>query len=504
MMKRVLLMVVGMIWIFLLGCAGPMVQKEIGAFSRDARATLFFNQLDMTVEKYGVSDASGFVVPGFPYLRSNRFLAAMKERLAYPDAGVYWADQMLKLDLKSRRKEFSNLPAAALMEISTATGETVDRDTIYQKTESYALRLFRNDRTHPGFMDILKKTVTVPDEYSSMARVVGLYPLAGIPVTLGTAMAYSRYQEWHRTPLKDLDTDGRMVRFFHEEPDSAVDPALMKRLFDPQHLDVFDLPVLTELDEQYLASRFAPTIYQDVAKDYDRIGKIIWQDNQVRVDPGQPTAYYYTSFSFLGGHPVLQMNYAFWYSERAGRNAPWIERGPLDGLSYRVTLDRTGEPLMADIMNSCGCYYFFVPQKDIIAKVVTRPGEIAPLVPAWLPAEFPGKQMNLRVSSGWHQVQKIFVDDGSAPGIAYSLIPYEALESLPNEAGQRESVFSPAGIMKNSWRIEPYIFFSMGIHSIGYMRQRGHHAIKMIGRGHFTDPDLYDSSFLFKDAIKEP
>jgi hypothetical protein len=60
-------------------------------------------------------------------------------------------------------------------------------------------------------------------------------------------------------------------------------------------------------------------------------------------------------------------------------------------------------------------------------------------------------------------------------------------------------VFSPTGIMKDSWRIEPYIFFSMGIHNIGYMRQRGHHAIKMIGRGHFTDPDLFDKSFMFME-----
>ena len=502
-MKRVLLTVVGMIWIFLLGCAGPMVQKEIGSFPRDARATLFFNHLDMTVEKYGVSDASGFAVPGFPYLRSNRFLATMKERLVTPDVGVYWAEQMLKLDLKSRRKELSNLPATALMEISAATGEAIDRDTIYQKTESYALQLFRDDQIHPDFMDILKKAVTIPDEYSSVARFFGLYPLAAIPVTIATSMAYSRFKEWHRTPLNDLDIDGRLIRFFPEEPDSAAHQIFMNSLYDPLSLDIFGLPVLTELDERRLANKFAPIIYQDVSKDYDRIGKIIWQDNQVRVDTGQPVAYFYTSHNFLDGHPVLQINYAFWYSERAGENAPWIERGPLDGLSYRVTLDRTGKPVMVDIMNNCGCYYFFVPQKAIVAKVLTTPGEIAPLVPAWLPAEFPAKQMNLRVNSGWHQVQKVFTEEGSASGVAYALIPYEALESLPKGAGQRESVFLPTGIMKDSWRIEPFIFFSMGIHNIGYMRQRSHHAIKMVGRGHFTDTDLFDRSFLFKDPLQE-
>jgi hypothetical protein len=89
-----------------------------------------------------------------------------------------------------------------------------------------------------------------------------------------------------------------------------------------------------------------------VVKDYDLIGKILWKENQVRVDTGQPVAYFYASHNFLDGHPVLQINYAFWYSERAGENAPWIERGPLDGLSYRVTLDRSGKPVMVDIMNN--------------------------------------------------------------------------------------------------------------------------------------------------------
>ncbi len=153
--------------------------------------------------------------------------------------------------------------------------------------------------------------MTIPDEYSSIARFFGLYPLAAIPVTIVTAMAYSRYQEWHRTPLNDLDTDGRLVRFFPEEPESAVDQAFMNSLYDPFSLDAFGLPVLTGLNERHLANRFAPIIYQDVVKDYDRIGKIIWQDRQVTVDSGQPTVYFYTSHSFLGDHPVLQINYAF-------------------------------------------------------------------------------------------------------------------------------------------------------------------------------------------------
>jgi len=481
-----------------------MVLKDVGEYSRDTPAALFFKHLDRAVEKYDVSDASTFAVPGFPYLKSNRFLAAVKERSVDPDTDLYWAGQMLKLGLDSRRKELVNLPAKAFVEISEATGDLLERDTIYQKTESYALKLFGDDQTRTDFIDVLKKTVTIPDEYSSLTRFFGLYPLAGIPVTLATAMAYGRYKDWHATPLNDLNTDGRVERFFPEETGLMVDQAFMNNLYDPLHLDDFGLPVLTKRDERLLANRFAPTIYQDVVEDYDLIGKILWKENQVQVDTGQPRAYFYVSHSFLGGHPVLQLNFAFWYSERAGENAPMIERGPLDGLSYRVTLSRSGKPMMVDIMNSCGCYYFFVPRKEFVTKIVAKPGEIAPLVPAWLPTENPQSRINIRVNSGWHQVQKVFSGDVSAPGHAYSLVPYETLESLSSGKDQYASVFSPAGIMKDSWRVEPYIFFSMGIQNIGYMRQRGHHAIKMVGRGHFTDPDLFDRSFIFKEIMEKP
>jgi hypothetical protein len=472
--------------------------------SRDRDAVFFFNRLERAIETHGVSDASGFPVRGFPYLRTNRFLAAMKESALGSDSAFYWAEQMLKLDLASRRKEIANLPDEAFKEIFGATDGAVDRDTIYQKTETYALQMFHDDRALPDFLDRLRKAVSVPAEYSSMARIFGFYPLAGIPVTIGTAMAYSRYEGWHRTSLKDFVDDGQLVRFFPEEPGSAVDPAFVERLFDSRNLDAFGLPVLTQAEEKLLAYRFAPIIHQDLVRDYDRIGRIQWRDNLVRVDPGQPSAYFYVSYTFLDGRPVLQLNYVFWYSERAGPNAPWMERGPLDGLSYRVTLNGGGKPVMADIMNNCGCYYFFVPRKDIVAKIVTKPGEIAPLVPTWLPEAFPDRPINLRVNSGWHQVQKVFTDDVSSTGIQYALVPYETLESLPKGEGRSESVFSPAGIMKNSWRIEPMIFFSMGIPDIGYMRQRGHHAIKMVGRMHFTDPDLYDGSFLFKDVVEKP
>ena len=104
----------------------------------------------------------------------------------------------------------------------------------------------------------------------------------------------------------------------------------------------------------------------------------------------------------------------------------------------------------------------------------------------------------MRINSGWHQVQKLSARQGADGMIASELRPYDELESLARPDDGFESVFTPNGILKDSSRIEPYIFFSMGIPKVGYMRQRGHHAIKLVGRGHFTDTDIYDRYFDFK------
>lgn len=64
----------------------------------------------------------------------------------------------------------------------------------------------------------------------------------------------------------------------------------------------------------------------------------------------------------------------------------------------------------------------------------------------------------------------------------------------PRHAG----IFDTMGIVKGSDRIEPLIFFSMGIHDVGSMRQRGRQPIKMVGCAYFDDPDIFDGNFEFK------
>ena len=110
------------------------------------------------------------------------------------------------------------------------------------------------------------------------------------------------------------------------------------------------------------------------------------------------------------------------------------------------------------------------------------------------------QRLLVRISSGWHQAVHLATAGAAAdsPSRTYGLQSYETLERLPRGDGTSESLFDAEGIAKGSGRIEPYIFFSMGIPRIGSMRQRGRHAVRMVGRAHFDDPDLFDRIFRFK------
>jgi hypothetical protein len=487
------------------GCTGLDRRKaqDVPAGNQEARS--FFASLDRLVDLHEVRDAGRFPMPGFPYLRTNRFLEAMQRRLDTPERQRLWVDLMQQADLESRRREIDNLPEAAFGDLLEWVDAAATTETVYARVKEASSQWLEADLLQEGYYDRLKALNNVPDEYSTAMRVFLLYPIAAIPVSIATNRAYDKYRKWHNTPPEDLKVNGAWMRFAPMEGYRFFTQEAMERLFVQAERDAFGLPEWTPEEVVLLAEMFAPIITQDVAEDYDRFGAVQWRQGRVAIDHDQPMVYHYVSHAFLEGEPVVQMNYSLWYSERAGENAPTIEHGPLDGLTLRLTFDTSGIIVMADVMNNCGCYHFFIPDRQKVAEVIKKENELDPLVPAWLPQGVPKKRIDLMVNSGWHQVQHVGTDKPDhGRMVAYRLLPYAALESLPTGDGTRASVFTPEGIMKDSWRIEPYIFFSMGIPKVGYMRQRGHHAIKMVGREHFTNPDLLDDNFIFtQDKMDE-
>ena len=477
-------------------CAGVEAPYRMPPVLSQSEAAVFFAELDRLTLLYNAGDASHFIVRGFPFLRTNRFFAALKNRLQNTDQVRCWLDHLQQADLDSRKKEIQNLPQTAINALAARFGLQPSRNAVWLQTEIFSNQLLAAHRQHPRFAETVEQRLRVPDEYSTLQRIAGLYPLAGIPVTIATSLSYGRIRKWHAAEPAELSVSGSLIRFTPGpgRMDAAFDPRV---LFLPENLDPLGLPRISEHQRRQLAAKFAPVIYQDVAAAYDRFGAVKWRNGKISIDTNRTAMYFYIDHGLLNHAPALQLHYVTWYTERSGSKTPWFEKGPLDGFTVRISLDGTGKAAMIDIMNNCGCYHFFAPPKTRVDAVRNKPGEIEPLIPAWMPQDFPQKRIQLRVSSGWHQVQQITADTSQPQSRAYELLAYDELESLPKGQESFESAFTPKGIMKNSWRIEPYIFFSMGIPKVGYMRQRGHHAIQLIDRDHFSNPYLFDKHFAF-------
>jgi hypothetical protein len=358
----------------------------------------------------------------------------------------------------------------------------------------YSEKMLINDQRLPDFYEVLLRAVTDPSEYSTAMRVAGIYPLTAIPVTAVTRRVQEKFRKWHHTPPDQLETMGELTAYVPSRS-TEYSEQTVRLVLNRSRQNALLIPQPSIADQKILLAMSAPVIIQDVAADYDNIGEVVWQDDKVSVHPAEPTVYYYLSHARLKGVPVLQLNYVYWYSARNGPKSPWIERGSIDGITVRVSLDYDGLPFMVDIMNNCGCYHFFVPHHKKIGKVIPTPDGVDAFVPRRLPESYPRKRLKLRIISGWHQVAHMDDDMNEARSLPYQMAAYEQLEMLPHDDKSFESIFNSAGIGKDSGRIEPLILFPMGIVDIGSMRQRGHHATKLVGREHFDDPDLFDRNF---------
>jgi hypothetical protein len=453
--------------------------------------------MDEAVVSQDAADTSVFRIRGYPYLRTNRFLASLGDRLTTTEERYAWIDRLHRLDLEARRKEMAVLDGKAFHRFAVESGLPGRRAEATRRVMACSDDAFRRAAEDPELAVRVSAAIDIPSEYSLWRRTVGLYPLLSLPVTAVSNRVFNEIRRRHRQPLESLPRSGLRQAYMPEPAPGKT----LSHLFHPGNRDPLGIPIISPPDARRLAALFAPTIVQDTAEDYDRIGTVTWRADGLVIDGSAPAGYYFIGFGLLESTPHVQITYCFWYAARSGPNAPWFEHGHLDGITVRVSLDSHGEPFMVDLMNSCGCYHFFVPSAHRVGAI--RHPEWGPdtLVPSWLPESFPETPLSLYVSSGQHQVTHITAAaPQSETGVTYDLRPYEELETLPYGDDERRSMFDADGIAHGSGRIEPLLFFSMGIPAVGSMRQRGHHPIKLVGRAHFDDPDLFNQWFDFTPA----
>ena len=478
------------------GCASLSAQRATQSWERPADCLDLFNRLDQAVQAAGVRDGATAPVRGFPYLRVNRFLAGLGKSLKGEAEKRQWVQWMQELDLQARRKEIENLPPPAFVSLSGKVWTQGEKERLHSRVASCSSRLLERDMDRGDFYSTLDGLPVVPDEYSSLLRVVGLYPLTAIPVAIVTGNVQRKADRWFSENLGSLPLEGDLRTFFPADGIFLEEKEIEKKIADSRKnpLGIFPSQEKT-LGE--LTRHFAPVFVQDVAAPYDLPGRVFWKGDRVEVDAQKPTVYYYFSQAYLREEPVLQINYVVWYSAREGKRSPWIERGHLDGLTVRVSLDGKGKPFMIDVINNCGCYHFFAPDEIRVRGKILQPSGFEPFVPQRLPRLSSGERFSIRVNSGWHQVERILPVRETPGSTSYELVPYGELESLPRDGGSKESLFDSHGIAKGTERIEAFILFPMGIPRVGSMRQRGHHAIEFIGRAHFDDPDIFNRNFVF-------
>jgi hypothetical protein len=219
-------------------------------------------------------------------------------------------------------------------------------------------------------------------------------------------------------------------------------------------------------------------------------------DGKLSVDPMRPTVYRHVSFSRFRSEVLTQLNYIIWFSERPKTSAWDIFGGFLDGVNYRVTLDRNGQPLLFETVHNCGCYHKYFPTQWLALRPV-KPHKEPPLIlkaPAYNPMQ---DRLVISMLSGTHYVNHLYTVARGHPatGVNYAMEDYDRLRSLPYSGDRRRSMFHEDSIVPGSQRLERWLLWPTGVLSPGAMRQWGRHAVAFVGQRHFDDPYLIETIF---------
>ncbi len=448
-----------------------------------------FRALDAATERTGVRDAEAARIPGFPYLRVDRFSAHLGKVVEDDDkAFMQWAHRLYGLDRDARRVEISNLPESEMQALDRG-----GRAALISATARCADMLRAQDLASTERMRMLIDRAQVPDDYVTWQRVVGLYALTSIPFGQGIARwQREAFDDFRRAQAGREPAQPLMRYALAEVPVVARDriAAIIRRASE----NPLRVPELSEDDQALLARAYAPVFEVETGGEHDRFGRLHWGSAaSPDVDTSAPTVYYRIAYARYGNRTLTQIVYTIWFPERPHDHSLDLLAGRLDGVIMRATLSLEGDPLVYDSIHPCGCYHMFFPTPQMHVLPAPEGAVEWAFVPATLPAHSVGARLAARIATRSHYLINVALDKaGSAR--AYTLMPDQALRTLPASHGTR-SAYGPDGIVAGTERGERFLFWPMGIASPGSMRQWGRHATAFVGRRHFDDADLIEKRF---------
>jgi hypothetical protein len=489
------------IWILLTaGCASVSApfQAHLEAPSPRVRDCAgWYVALDQAVDRAARRDAQYSAVPGFPYLRTDRSFAGVRDRAAKSDAAyTAYVERLAELDLEAREHEIRNLPSELLEELA-GFDPVIARAATLQRTRDCGALLRELDFIRPEARTALLERAAVPDDYSTFGRVAGLYWLTRHAFVPGIR----RWEDETRAGLERAAASGLpaglpMVRYAPPgagtTPRGAVAALLARAKLDPlQRVELSQ----RELDE--LAAIYAPSFEVDIRGDYDRFGQLRWpRSGEVpEVDASRPVVYVQAAQVPYRETSLLQLVYTIWFPERPPGSSMDPLAGRLDGLVWRVTLAPDGEPLVYDSIHPCGCYHMFFPTPRARPRPAPDDLEEWAFVPHELARVADGERPVVTLASATHYIERVALVRGRDSLARYALHPYNELRSLPRFGGGSRSVFGQDGLVAGTERLERWFFWPMGVPSAGAMRQWGRHATAFVGRRHFDDADLLERRF---------
>jgi len=478
------------------GCA-TMIPPPSGKLAADAPAvqtcTAWFRSLDSAIDQSGVRDAGAHRMPGFPYLRVDRFLASFRETVPGDDEAFgVWITRLRSLDATARGFELRNLPEAELRRLDVTSA-----DEALRKMERCADELRRNDVGNAAARERLLAEAQVPDDYTEWQRVVGLYPLARIPFARGVERWHEQVAEMFRHSEEGANGDQALWRYVPPVSAALVSRKDAAAIVVRSKKDRLGIPILDTADRELLLAAHAPMFEVETTGPYDRAGFLFWQGGPTpAVDTSRPTVYRRLAYTRYGSQTLVQLVYTLWFPERPHDDAFDLLAGKLDGIVVRVTIAPDGEPLVYDSIHPCGCYHMFFPTVRVTANPAPEPGDEWALIPATVPAGGQDARLVLRLATRTHYLTAVGweVNQRSERAV-YAFEEEDSLRSLATGAAARRSIYGPDGLVSGTERTERMLFWPMGIPSAGAMRQWGKHATAFLGRRHFDDADLIERRF---------
>lgn len=487
-----------LLWLALLsGCASvdtPFRAHLEAPAARVRDCGEWYAALDAAVDEAGVRDAQYAPVAGFPYLRVDRSFAALRGRAAQdPAAYTVYVQRLGELDLEARAHEIRNLPRERLDRLPGLAPE-VPRTLVVQRTRDCGRLLRELDFARPRTRALVLERATVADDYSTLARVAGLYPLTRLPFAAGVR----RWEEETRAAFRREPHDGLAgVRYAPPRPTQPVSRRSVAGLLARARFDPLGQVQLSERELFDLAAAYAPSFEIRIAGDYDRFGRMRWRRGATlpEVDASELAVYVHPAYTHYGETLLLQLVYTLWFPERPASGAVDLLAGRLDGLTWRVTLAPDGAPLLYDSMHPCGCFHQFFPTPRARPRPAPGPLEEWAFVPQSLRRLAEGERPVVNLASATHYIERVDIVQGGDSLTRYAFHPYDELRSLPRVSGDSRSLFGPDGLVPGTERLERWIFWPMGVPSAGAMRQWGRHATAFVGRRHFDDADLIARRF---------